>query len=154
MFVTKASLVLLLNFAMIYPAKINSPGCLVPKRFSCDIKFSREGRWKRKRARRTLQLGSDRQTRDPLGATQGIEILWTLKASAFSSRYLFQKYPRIQTTPFTKGQVKKPRYQVPITVTVIFIFILCWNLGGWLMSHSPFRLRLSGTVLILQWNPH
>ena len=123
---------------MIYPAKINSPGCLVPKRFSCDIKFSREGRWKRKRARRTLQLGSDRQTRDPLGATQGIEILWTLKASAFSSRYLFQKYPRIQTTPFTKGQVKKPRYQVPITVTVIFIFIFMLKFGG--MANVPFSV--------------
>lgn len=44
MFVTKASLVLLLNFAMIYPAKINSPDCLVPKLVSCDVNFlAKEG---------------------------------------------------------------------------------------------------------------
>ena len=77
-----------------------------------------------------------RQTRDPLEAIQGIKFLWTLKALAFSSRYLFQKYPRIQTTSFTKGQVKKPRYQVPITVTVIFIFIFMLKFEG--MANVPF----------------
>ena len=133
---------------MIYPAKINSPGCLVPKRFSCDIKFSREGRWKRKRARRTLQLGSDRQTRDPLGATQGIEILWTLQASAFSSRYLSPKYPRIQTAPFRKGQVKKPRYQVSITITVFFFIHFYVEIGG--MVNVP----LSSPPLPLRDGPH
>lgn len=118
-------------------------------------KFSREGRWRRKRVRRALQLGSDRQTRDPLGVTQSIENLWTLKASAFSSRCLFQKYPRIQTTPFTKGQVKKPRYQVPITVTVIFIFIFMSKFEG--MANVPFSTngylsttRLRSVSLFLQ----
>ena len=109
-------------------------------------KFSGEGirRWERKRARRTLKLGSDRETRDPLGETQGTEILWTLQASAFSSRYLFQKYPRIQTTPFTKGQVKKPRYQVSITITVIFFIHFYVEIGGMVnvpLSTPPPPLR-------------
>ena len=98
--------------------------------FLLQCKFSREGRWKRKRARSTLQLGSDRQTRDSLGETQGIEILWTLQASAFSSRYLSPKYPRIQTAPFRKGQVKKPRYQVSITITVFFFIHFYVEIGG------------------------
>lgn len=89
-----------------------------------------------------------RQTRDPLEAIQGIEFSWTLKALAFSSRYLFQKYPRIQTTPFTKGQVKKPRYQVPITVTVIFIFIFILKFEG--MANVPF----SASAPPLRNGPH
>ena len=112
--------------------------------FLLQCKFSREGRWKRKRARSTLQLGSDRQTRDPLGETQGIEILWTLQASAFSSRYLSPKYPRIQTAPFRKGQVKKPRYQVSITITVFFFIHFYVEIGGMVnvpLSSPPPPLR-------------
>ena len=72
----------------------------------------------------------------------------TLKASAFSSRYLSPKYPRIQTAPFRKGQVKKPRYQVSITITVFFFIHFYVEIGG--MVNVP----LSSPPLPLRDGPH